>query len=88
MKRLAENVCTSEVAILKLQDDFTSGRVSAAAARRAFLPLWDSFVIDCNRYNSVLDAWYKYDEMSYKEAKKKEIYFPGLVSRYYNWFMC
>ena len=55
------NVAFSESKILNLIDDFETGRIAAAAARRRFLDLWYNFIIDVQRYNRVLIAWRVYD---------------------------
>lgn len=80
LSRLSENLGNSHLAILRLQDSFKDGKITAAAARRAFLPLWAAFVIDRDRFNKVLGAYEKIFD-------NKEWYFADVNNSIYEWFM-
>lgn len=83
------NVSLSENRIINLIDTFESGKIVAAAARRAFLELWSAFLIDVRRYNSVLVAWREYDSDSLKNSNFrgcKYINQNEITEMYYNYF--
>lgn len=83
-----ENLSNSQLAIMRLQDSVKDGKIQAAAARRAFLPLWNAFVIDANRYNRILSGWADYDQQSRKDSRYCKCDIINYVSEFYNWFMC
>ena len=77
-----------ECEILRLQEGFTDGKISAAAARREFLGLWSWYLHYVNRYNAVLAAWEQYDNESYKESPLSRVSVDYVTGKYFNWFMC
>ena len=50
------NYCESDLAILRLQDDFMDGRVQACKARKLYRQLRESFLIDGKRYARIMAA--------------------------------
>lgn len=81
------NLSNTENSILKLRELFVDGKIQAAAARRAFLPLWRALLIDAQRYNNILWAWRAYNEESQKSSGRKFVSIQGLEEDHYNWFM-
>ena len=86
--QIAYNMDLFECKILQVQESFTDGKITAAAARRAFLPLWSWFLHYVNRYNSILQAWKQYDRDSYDKSRFYPVSVDEITGKYYKWFMC